>query len=513
MKKISKTQWNRYKDTDGKEIIELFEKSVDNDFSYKDMLNLAMRFDPDYFNNTTEKERKNIIEGFEFYDQLIADNIPTEEDLKNIETYSNFYLDLISYMSQPDLENPQPIEKLSETAFKLPLTDNLLMSILLHAYMPKVFFPNFFVMQFIYLKKIASKYDIELPEVPPRTKYFDRCMYYVKLCNILCEFANENKLTHAEMCAFLYDYEIKLIKEEMEAETASCQQLPRPLQAWFLVGTYREGERNMTRGFWQGNSETKKGDVLVFYEKSPVKSINSVWRAQEAGVIDPFFLYYSNTYIGNKQEIPPISLEELRNDTYFKNHKLVHKQFQGGSGWALNAEDYKQLKRILKKKDFDISLLPELMAHEAPKNIDYSEKESAVHKYQVIPLLNSMGWTEENGDILNQVTLHLGHGEFSKRGRTDVSLHPFGTGLKKARVVIEEKYWMENEIQIEETFIQGASYANIQKANVLVLCDKYQIIVYPIGCDNDFHSHQRIIFYWDEISHPDKFNELKKLLA
>lgn len=58
MKKISKTQWNRYKDTDGKEIIELFEKSVDNDFSYKDMLNLAIRFDPDYFNNTTEKERK-----------------------------------------------------------------------------------------------------------------------------------------------------------------------------------------------------------------------------------------------------------------------------------------------------------------------------------------------------------------------------------------------------------------------------------------------------------------------
>ena len=88
----------------------------------------------------------------------------------------------------------------------------------------------------------------------------------------------------------------------------------------------------MTRGFWQGNSETKKGDILVFYEKSPVKSINSVWRAQEAGVINPFFLYYSNTYIGNKQEIPPISLEELRNDTYFKNHKLVHKQFQGGSG-------------------------------------------------------------------------------------------------------------------------------------------------------------------------------------
>lgn len=172
-------------------------------------------------------------------------------------------------MSQPDLENPQPIEKLSETAFKLPLTDNLLMSILLHAYMPKVFFPNFFVMQFIYLKKIASKYDIELPEVPPRTKYFDRCMYYVKLCNILCEFANENKLTHAEMCAFLYDYEIKLIKEEMEAETASCQQLPRPLQAWFLVGTYREGERNMTRGFWQGNSETKKGDFLVFCHISP----------------------------------------------------------------------------------------------------------------------------------------------------------------------------------------------------------------------------------------------------
>jgi len=269
MKKISKTQWSRYKDSDGKEVIELFEKSVDNDFSYKDMLSLAMRFDPEYFNNTTEKERKNIIEGFEFYDQLIADNIPTEEDLKNIETYSNFYLDLISYMSQPDLENPQPIEKLSETAFKLPLTDNLLMSILLHAYMPKVFFPNFFVMQFIYLKKIASKYDIELPEVPPRTKYFDRCMYYVKLCNILCEFANENKLTHAEMCAFLYDYEIKLIKEEMEEDAVLLlddvmSELDADRQE-YLISTMKGRQMFITTTDIDESLKEKFSEASVFY--------------------------------------------------------------------------------------------------------------------------------------------------------------------------------------------------------------------------------------------------------
>ena len=123
-----------------------------------------------------------------------------------------------------------------------------------------------------------------------------------------------------------------------------------------------------------------------------------------------------------------------------------------------------------------------------------------------------MGWTEEQGDILNQVTLHLGRGNAEKKGRTDISLHPYGENMKKAKVVIEEKYWMKNEAEIAETFDQGVSYAKLQEASVCVLCDKCQIIVYPKQKDG-FNIEKNIVFYWDEMSNPDKFNELKKLLS
>ena len=60
----------------------------------------------------------------------------------------------------------------------------------------------------------------------------------------------------------------------------------------------------MKEGFWQSNPLTSKGDILVFYEKSPVKKLNSVWTALEDGFVDPFGHYYSFSYIGNKIEIP-----------------------------------------------------------------------------------------------------------------------------------------------------------------------------------------------------------------
>lgn len=337
-------------------------------------------------------------------------------------------------------------------------------------------------------------------------------MCYLDLCNALITFANENDLTVAELCAFVYDYEMSQIREEL-AQEQQCNHLPEPAQAWFMVGSYTEGEKAMENGFWQGSPETKKGDILVFYEKAPAKSINSIWRAYADGVVDSFYLYYSNTYMGDKKPLPPITLDELKADEYFCNHPLVRKQFQGGSGWPLNSEDYANLRRLWSARGVDVSSLPALMAHEFPKDIDFSEKEASVHKHLVLALLAKMGWTEANGDLLNQVNLHVGHGETGKIGRTDVSLHPYGEDLKKARVLIEEKYWMKNESEIQETFRQGVSYANLQNAGKLVLCDRSQIVVFARDKNNEFDVNSRQTFYWDEMANADKFNMLKKLLS
>lgn len=512
MKKISQSQWLRYKETDGKEVISLFEKTKTESFTSDDMMNLALRFDYQYFRNSTTKDFLSIRKYFTDLDKFIKEIRTDYSVLESKDDYINAYCDFLEVAAQARGEGELiGLDNIPENQFKNPLCDIIFVSLCYYRHFPDIFIPNFFVMQFSSLMAIAKKYEIDLPEMPKRSQYFNRCYYYMELCLIFNDFAKENNLTQAELCAFLYDYEFKLIKEEQEEQRIG--ELPQPAQAWFLVGSYGEGEKTMDSGFWQANAETKKGDILVFYEKAPVKSINAIWRATEDGIIDPFFYYYSNTYIGHKTVLPPISLDELRTDDYFKNHSLVRKQFQGGSGWPMNAEDYRQLQRILATKNFDVASLPKLKAHESPSDIDYSEKEAAVHKYQVIPLLEDMGWTEENGEVLNQVTLHVGHGETAKKGRTDISLHPYGAGLKKSKVVIEEKFWMKNDAEIRETYEQALSYANLQKAKILVICDKTQIIVFKQSRDNDFHFDKCTTFYWDEMQNPDKFNELKKLLS
>ena len=65
------------------------------------------------------------------------------------------------------------------------------------------------------------------------------------MCKALNEFAIENDIhTLGELCAFLYDYEISIIKEVMEEE----QKKPiseQSEQAWILVGNYSEGDGHL----------------------------------------------------------------------------------------------------------------------------------------------------------------------------------------------------------------------------------------------------------------------------
>ena len=511
MKKISKMQWENYKNSPrGQQVIAEFAKLYNENVPTTDILQLCRKYDPQSFSNYGSKELDTCLKVMDFFDGIIG-NVAGTYKFEDTDDKLHFYVEETLHAALGD-EELDGEGFASQQAYKMLLSDNIFISTMLYCYFPKLYLPNLWVMQYKYFCKIAKKYEIELPEEPKRADYYGRNLYYLVVCNMMFSLCEENEIAEpAEICAFFYDYEMELIKEEIEEENRS-NELPTPSQAWFLVGTYGEIERNMENGFWQANSETKRGDILVFYEKAPAKSINAIYRAKEDGVTDPFFAYYSNTYISDKVEMPAISLQELQRHPYFKEHKLIHKNFQGGSGWPLNSEDYNQLKQIWADKGYDIESLPKLKAHEAPNDIDYTEKEAAVNKYQVLPLLKDMGWTVENGDIIEQVVLHLGRGNAGKNGRTDISLHPYGEEKKDAKVVIEEKFWMKNEAEIKETFDQGVSYAKQQSASVCVICDKSQIIVYPKQKDG-FKINKCIVFYWDEMSNPDKFNELKKLLS
>ena len=519
MKKIVKLHWNNYKNSDsGKEVIAAFDKLTDPDATVEDLYELACRFDPECFNNSSENEKKNDLKYLDFLDSEIRE-IRSEIDKLGQEGAYIDYKALSCFLFCNDIE--AKYDDIPQATIKSALGSNLLLSLMLSCYFPSYYIPNLFPMQFIYLKKIAEKYEIDLPTVPNRSDYRSRWLYYDEMCNAFNQFATENDLDSlSELCAFLYDYEMTVIKEEMEGE--HNKPMPKvPEQAWIIVGNYGEAERTMKEGFWQSSPFTSKGDVLVFYEKSPVKKLNSVWTALEDGFIDPFGPYYSYSVIGNKIEIPDemaISYADFKASDYFTNRdnkgNFVSKNFQDVSGWEVNFEDYAEIKRILEAKGFDISILPQL--YEPIKVGDVKiEREQDVSDQLLIPLLEQMGW-KKDVDFKAEVEFNAGRGKtgHSSEKRPDFLLHIVETKDDiEAKVAIEVKHHMKNEKEVHDNFVQGRSYAKWGAVQVLVLCDMKRIRVYKRNKNNRFDENNYIEFSWKDTENHDQYIELKKLLS
>lgn len=525
MKKISKTTWTRYKESaEGKEVIALFERIQSTESTAEEILDISKRFDPQYFNNTSKKEMVQMTENLNYFMDVLGDVLSQNEiKIEKIEDLVNLYLDYLELFAVD--KDGKPLEEIPQSFYKGILSNNILMSTALYAYLPGFFIPNFFVMQFAYLQKLAEKYEIDLPEIPHRSDYRERCLYYLDVCIALFGFAFENGIENpAEICAFIYGCELPVIKDEYEAEFD--KPMPKvPEQAWILVGNYGEGEKDMKHGFWQANELTCKGDIMLFYEKSPVKKLNSIWIALEDGVKDPFFHYYSHTYIGNKIEIPAdkaLTFEDFKNSEYFKKENrgsvgnFVSKNFQDVSGWTVTSEDYAEIKRMLEAKGFDTSVLPSLYEPKIMAGIDI-ELESDVSNKLLIPRLEEMGW-KINDDFFAEVEFPAGRGTTGHQmeKRPDFCLHVSGGERdKEAQVVIEVKLNMKNNQEIKANYDQGISYAKWGNARVLVICDKNQIRVYERNKKNQFvpFDAPTARFRWEDMQRLDKFNELKQLLS
>lgn len=521
MKKITETSnWKRYKETDGKEVIAMFNHLTTPEATVDDMLNVIKRFDPGLIQNSSKKEIQLQIDKLNLFVDMMENCLPqTEEEWKDFDA-GEFYLAITHLLAVEDkdidlLEAPQ-------IGFKNILGSNAFLSMALYAYLPETFVPNLFVMQFAYFKKFAQKYELELPETPKRSDYRMRWLYYLDICNVINKFADDNGFQDpGELCAFLYDYEITNLKEELE--TDYNMPLPEiPENVWILAGSYSEGEKTMESGFWQSNAFTQRGDLMLFYEKSPVKKLNAVWRALGDGFVDPFGHFYSFSYIGQKIEIPEdkaITFEEFKGNEYFKTRtkegNYVSKNFQDVSGWSVTAKDYKEIKRMLEAKGFDTSVLPSLYE---PKGLSTENitSEDDVYTKLVTPLLEQMGW-EKGKDFKREVEFPAGHTttHHVSNKRPDYCLHLTYKGKKTyAQVVIEAKEEFKNTKAVDDCFDQCLTYASWGEALVLVICDKHSIYVYERDRNRQFDKdHHKTRFRWAEMSDHEKFNELKRLLS
>lgn len=486
--KFNQYIWNLYKTSpDGQKAIERFSET--RDFS-QDLL-LFERYCPDYIKSDQQRimYREMLELLWEFKVSIHKEEEITIEDAKRIyqETISSsLVVDNYVIIKDNDYSN---------MLMWIPL-----LSIELNAWCKDIFVPYLFADRFYDLKKFADYFEIELPTTPKKADYKGRCLYYWELCEIFNDFCIENNLTMSEFCALMYDYAPNLLKEEEKGE------IPQPAQAWFIGGLIRGYGEHWTTGFWQSNIETKKGDILIHYETSPVSAITCLWIAQTDGVIDPFFFYYSNTYVGDRIDIPSITFKELKRDPYFCSHPLVKKRFQGVNGWTVTSEDYAELQRILRTKGFDTNALPKLYAPTISKDVNIAI-EKDVETQLLEPLLNSMGFYESK-DFIRQLPIHAGRGH---RIFPDYALHYSDKpDEESAKVLIEAKFYMKNSQEIDAAFLQARSYAMLLDSSVIVLCDKECLIVYKKTHSFDRDRYKK--FYWGELESPDKYNMLKAML-
>lgn len=480
--------WNLYKNSsEGESVITAFSGRKE----WMEEERLFEKYNPKIKDSFNSEMICEILEDFWCY--KVSEHEETE--LQSLEEAGKLYEEIISTGLMIETEEVLRIGDFDQMLGYIPL-----LSMELNYMFGEYFFPYLYINELFHLEKLADYFEIELPPIPKKADYKARCMYYWELCKVFYRFRTENGLSPDELSAFMYDYAPNLLIKEENAE------MPKPSSAWFIGGLIKGYGKEWTVGFWQSNKETKKGDILIHYETSPVSAITCLWIAQVDGVIDPFAHYYSNTYVSNKIDIPHISLKELKADEYFSNHPLIRKNFQGVNGWPVTGKDYAELMRMIEAKGFDTSVLPQIYAPSLPEGIVIKE-EKDVEKKLLEPLLNEMGWYEHK-DYIRQLPIHAGRGH---RIFPDYALHYDNKPEdEKAKVLIEAKYHMKNNQEIELAFLQAFSYAKLLLSSVIVLCDKECILVYE--SKEGFSRSRYKKYYWEDMRNPDLYNELKNKL-
>lgn len=445
-------------------------------------------FNPYYARLIDRDGFENMIETVLFHNLSNHDRIDSEQEADNL--FSELLAWGIWEEGQVLIENRD---------YKSMLGCIVSISCALYHFAPDYFFPYFYQYKFEVLEQTFDLLGLELPEIPKRTDWPARCRYYWEICKKVNEIRRIFNLAPDELSLFLYNFIPSISKIDKG-------NLPQPSQCWMIGGIIHPKELEVSTTIWQANIDTRKGDIMIHYETSPVSAITGIWIAEEDAIVDPLSNWYSNTFIGHRTVIPKISLKEIKDDAVLSRFPLSRKNFQGVNGFPVDSETYKRILGLLKNKGFDVSQLPKIYTPSLPNGI-LIELERDVEAKLLEPLLASLGLTEGR-DYVRQLGIHVGSGH---RVFPDYALH-FNRQQETARIIIEAKLHMKSRADVETAFFQARSYALNLQSRTIVLCDKQRIIVYQ-NKNGAFNMINPIQFGWDEMGIPEKYNTLKKLLT
>jgi hypothetical protein len=330
----------------------------------------------------------------------------------------------------------------------------------LYGLFPEYFVPFLFRTRFDQFSAICRSFNIPIPPPPGKTQRRDQAFYYLALNEALQGFRRRHQLTPPELIAFLYDFAPRVLAAEQDAE------VPPPSRVWFTMGgisdngdfEFLDKADSNTTARWQGNVETRRGDVILMWCVAPRSYLHSIWRALDDGFADPFFYFYNSMRVGRCIKLPPVCFREFMGDPVLAANKSVRAHFQGAGGKPFPLEDYMVLLEILKRKGCETSSLPVPPPHAFAFG-ERLENERDVEIQLVEPLLTQLGYSAS--EWLRQMPLRMGRGE---RNYPDYAVEPNPRrGEESATFLIETKYeiatkhWTWQEIEHPDRFHELAA--------------------------------------------------------
>ena len=174
------------------------------------------------------------------------------------------------------------------------------------------------------------------------------------------------------------------------------------------------------------------------------------------------------------------------------------------NGTRLQNEDYARILEILEQKGEDISQLPKLSSANFTPNKD-CKNEREVEVKIVEPFLKDLNYLET--DWIRQLPIRMGRGE---RNFPDyVFFAETKKGYERGKMILETKFYIKSNAELEETFQQAQSYALRLSADKIIICDKDYIWVYTRK-NNNFDRTKYLKYNWQEMTNPKIFNIVKK---
>lgn len=489
--------WKTYLSAGGETLAKFFESSVETDFS-SDYAHKVRDFHRVFcpcetINKLLHKELLGLVEDTETdnffygcYSVLDLYNAGERSLDKIFETFCNGLKD-------DNASNDQQIFKEFSGGIEYYTT-------YLFMLFPDLFVPYYFKSNFNVFEKICEEFEIALPDIPVKKDYWGRLNYYGEICKAILEFRNRWGISSYEFCAFLYDFAPKYIGGY---DSYIIKDLPEPKSAFFIGGSQDDmflEEKTDIITCWQCNPDTRAGDMVVMYLRTPISAVDSVWRSVSVGFNDPFFYYYRCTYIANPVGIKRITQKDLQQDKILGELPIVKKNMQGINGVELLPSQYNYL---MDKAEATVPRLEFCISSGDSKFALEKDVENKLIK----PLLVKLGYTEN--DYVQQLYIEIGNRNHALI--PDFVIMPHKTkGHYSSKHLIEAKLSIPSLAYLEEVKTQARSYAKLLGVECAVVASKEKLWV---TSQSDDYSADVFSASWDELKNADVFTQLLKLIG